>query len=263
MKNYERKNMIKLGLVLQLIGYMLIGLSYFVELENKTNFFLMGVLGRITSGVGTSQILISSYALVPLLFKKDEQPQILTQLEVYQGLSFTFGYSMAGALYSMGGYLAPFFFNYIFQIGMLAISFQILPSNLEIESFREAQSHLVELVNLKEQQLPELNTRRPITYKNYLQDYKSFLLILILLMVTFCVMGIAPVMSIFLKNEIHITDSTLGYIYQFSALSYLLGCSQIQRLQKFLTTTQIIALSPILNLIVYLFYGPSTIFDFR
>ena len=120
-----RRRMLTIGLVCMVLANLAFALSYFVQ---DTLMFTICMFGlRIIQGMGGSAIQVSSYSLVSSVYS-DHLEQMLAFLESSAGVGLTIGPVLGSALYSLGGFMTPFYFYAAFFLVFIPVIRKLMPS---------------------------------------------------------------------------------------------------------------------------------------
>jgi MFS family permease len=82
-------------------------LSTFIS--NASLYLTVVILSRILQGLASSLIQTTCFSISGKLYK-DQQTKVISLLEMSVGLGLTSAPVMGSLIFSLGGYMAPFFF---------------------------------------------------------------------------------------------------------------------------------------------------------
>ena len=122
------------GCVFQAAGFAIYGLLKFIPEEDQTTFLIGSIIGRLGSGVGAGILFTPAYAFLPQFFRENLEKKIML-IEVAAGIGMSLGAPAASALYSLGGYLLPFFCGSGLMVALIFIQLLIIPSAKTIEKY--------------------------------------------------------------------------------------------------------------------------------
>lgn len=114
--------------MLQITGFIMLALIYYIPESDTTSFIVFAMIGRSISGIGTSMFFSTSVAFMPLLFNNSYQMKV-SYIEMITGLGFMFGFIQGSVFNSLGGYIAPFFIISILMVTLIPFIIKFVPNS--------------------------------------------------------------------------------------------------------------------------------------
>ena len=109
---------------------------------NNISFLTLGFIGQVCGGLGSGLVSTSSLAVLTSHYP-EQREKIMGLFEAATGLGFLFGPLIGSGLYSLGGYILPFYGLSMAYIVMLPLILYVarMVEQLEAESSEAFNNH--------------------------------------------------------------------------------------------------------------------------
>ena len=101
--------------------------------HNSTSFVTLGLIGQVCGGLGSGLVSTSSLAVLTSHYP-EQRENIMGMFEAATGLGFLFGPLIGAGLYSLGGYILPFYGLSMAYIVMLPMIFYVARKVEQLEA---------------------------------------------------------------------------------------------------------------------------------
>ena len=131
--------------------------------HNSTSFMTLGLIGQVCGGLGSGLVSTSSIAVLTSHYP-EQRETIMGLFEAATGLGFLFGPLIGAGLYSLGGYILPFYGLSMAYIVMLPMIFYVARM---VEQLEETNNE----ANNNQQQLRNNADDDDLTQNSHLQQH--------------------------------------------------------------------------------------------